>query len=453
MRSRPVGVLVAIAFVAASTALIYPLKHAAPVVSLGVVYLVGVLAVAAGWGLLLGLATAVVSGAAFNYFHIPPTGGFTISRAENSVALVVYLIVAVAASTLSEIARARRVEAEARREEADLVAATARDLLLGTGRDSGLEALGRRLTAIVGTPARVVPGAPAGGDETPLRDADGHPVAALELDGAPEPGQAARLRERIVPALEPLIAAALDRERLLREVVETQALRRSDEVKTALLRAVSHDLRTPLTSIMASGEALGSDALEPEERHELSAAVSGEARRLSDLIDKLLDLSRLQGGSAVPRRDWVALDEVIRAAVAELPAGTPVHLALDPHLPLVRVDAAQLERALVNVLDNAARHSAGRPVHVRAHARGDTLAVRIVDEGPGIAPGLQERVFEPFWRGGDGGGDHHGAGLGLAIARGFVEANGGRLVVEPNVGRGAVFVLRLPVEPVPVAVR
>ena len=425
------GAVVALALVACSTGLIYPLKNVAPVVSLGVVYLVGVLAVAAGWGLALGLATAVASAAAFNYFHIPPTGGFTIARAEDSVALAVYLIVAVAASTLSELARSRRMEAELRREEADLVAETARALLLDAGVAEGLAQLERRLSKMLGVPARV---------------ADG----SVQLDGTLDPAQEARLHQRIVPALEPLIAAALDRDRLLAEAVEAQALRRSDEVKTALLRAVSHDLRTPLTSIIASGEALGSPSLEPSERAELSAAVSGEAKRLASLIDKLLDLSRLQGGHAEPHRDWVAIDEVIRAATAQLPADTDVRLTLEGDLPLVRVDAAQIERALVNVLDNAARLSAGRPIRVKAHRRNDVVTVRIIDEGPGVLPGDHERIFEPFWRSGED--RHKGSGLGLAIARGFVEGNGGRLVSEPLAGTGAVFVVRLPVEPVPAAV-
>jgi two-component system sensor histidine kinase KdpD len=430
LRSKALGALVALGSVALATGLIYPLGEIAPVVSLSVVYLVCVLAVAAGWGLVLGLVTAVASAAAFNYFHIPPTGGFTIGRAEDSVALVVYFIVAIAASTLSELARARRVEAELRREEADLVAETARALLLEAGVAEGLAQLEQRLTEI-GVPARLVDG-------------------SVEIRGTLDPALQARLQERIVPALEPLIAAALDRDRLLAEAVEAQALRRSDEVKTALLRAVSHDLRTPLTSIIASGEALGSPALEPGERAELSAAVSGEATRLASLIDKLLDLSRLQGGHAEPHRDWVAIDEVIRASAAQLPADTEIRLTFEPDLPLVRVDAAQIERALFNVLDNAARHSAGRPIRVKTHRRNDFVSVRIIDEGPGILPGDHERIFEPFWRSDDAG--HKGSGLGLAIARGFVEANGGQLLSEPIAGTGAVFVMRLPVEPVPAAV-
>ena len=254
-------------------------------------------------------------------------------------------------------------------------------------------------------------------------------------------------------ALEPLIAAALDRQRLLRDVVETEALRRSDEIKTALLRAVSHDLRTPLTTIIASSEALASPTLEPAEREELARGVTAEARRLADLIEKLLDLSRLQGGHAEPRRDWVSLEEIARSAAAQLPPGSQVQVSIEPDLPLLRLDAAQIERALVNVLDNAARHSAGRPVRIRGRARADRVLLRIVDEGPGIAPGVRERIFEPFWRGGPAQDDHRGSGLGLAIARGFVQANGGRLVAEPTVGSGAVFVMTFPLEPVPAVAR
>ncbi len=125
-------------------------------------------------------------------------------------------------------------------------------------------------------------------------------------------------RERVVPALEPLLAAALEREALTREVVETSALRRSDEVKTAVLRSVSHDLRSPLTAILAAADALGSPALEPTEQHELTAAIAGEARRLARLVDQLLDLSRLQAGNAEPREDWCSLDEVVRAAIEDV---------------------------------------------------------------------------------------------------------------------------------------
>ena len=175
-----------------------------------------------------------------------------------------------------------------------------------------------------------------------------------------------RLQERVVPSLEALLAAGLDRDRLLGEVVETRALRRADVVKTTLLRAVSHDLRTPLTAIVAAGEAIASPTLTDEERRELGSVITAESTRLSRLIDNLLDLSRLEGGAAEPRPEWCSIEEVIDAAVDDLRLPPErFSLSLDPDLPLVRADAAQLERAFANLLENGARYSGGHPVSVR----------------------------------------------------------------------------------------
>jgi two-component system sensor histidine kinase KdpD len=277
--------------------------------------------------------------------------------------------------------------------------------------------------------------------------------------------------ERVVPALEALLSAALERERLLEGAVETAALRRADAVKTALLRAVSHDLRSPLTAISAASEAVGSPSLSERDRLEMAAVIQEEARRLSHLVENLLDLSRLEAGAAKPRRDWTSVEELIRAALREL-AAQPGEFALsvDAELPLVRLDPVQMERAFANVLDNARRHSGGHPVSVRARAvqplgavrdqqlapagdaphgagqrpGGGRLIVRVVDRGPGIAAGQLERVFEPFYRSGQPAGRDGGAGLGLAIARGFTAANAGRLYAESLPGQGATFVFELP---------
>ncbi len=262
-----------------------------------------------------------------------------------------------------------------------------------------------------------------------------------------------RLQERVVPALEALLSAALEREALLGGVVETASLRRADVVKTALLRAVSHDLRSPLTAISAAGEAVASASLSEDERKEMAAVIGEETRRLSRLVDNLLDLSRLEAGAAEPRREWMPVEEVIGSALEELaPAAEDFALSIDRDLPLVRADSAQLERAFVNVLENARRHSGGHPVSVRARAvhplagEGAKLIVRIVDRGPGIPPAQLERVFEPFYRAGTAQGGHRGSGLGLAIARGFAEANGGTLHVESLPEQGATFVFELPLD-------
>jgi two-component system sensor histidine kinase KdpD len=266
-----------------------------------------------------------------------------------------------------------------------------------------------------------------------------------------------RIQERVVPALEALLRAALERETLQGEVVETAALRRADVVKTAVLRAVSHDLRSPLTAISTAGEALALEGLSAQGHRELAAVILEETRRLARLVENVLDVSRLQAGAAEPRLEWTSVDEVISVAVAGLaPRDEEFNLSIDPHLPLVRVDSAQLERAFVNVLENARRHSRGQPVSVRARAVGfdgpggsasaGRLIVRVVDRGPGIAPAELDRVFQPFYRGRSGV-EHRGSGLGLAIARGFTEANGGRLSVESLPGQGATFVFELPMQP------
>ena len=202
-------------------------------------------------------------------------------------------------------------------------------------------------------------------------------------------------RERVAPALEALLWAALERERLTAEVVETSALRRSDEIKTAVLRSVSHDLRSPLTAITAAGEALASPALPPEDRVALTDAIAHESRRLSRLVDQLLDLARLEAGTAEPREDWCSLDEVIRAAVEDTGAPDRVKVSIDAELPLVRADAGQLRRAVANLIENALRYGDHEPVSVRARVSGGRILMRVVDQGPGIPLAEQERIFAP----------------------------------------------------------
>jgi two-component system sensor histidine kinase KdpD len=252
------------------------------------------------------------------------------------------------------------------------------------------------------------------------------------------------LRERVVPSLETLIAAARRRAELETQVIETKALRRSNVVQRALLRSVSHDLRSPLTAITAAVGGLHEDGVSDAARRELVAVVATESARLARLVDNLLDLSRLQAGNLESRRDWCSVEEVVQTAIETVPvptAGFDVHL--DPELPLVNCDAAQLERAIANVLDNAARYAGDKPVSIRAHAAEPWLMLRVTDHGEGIAKGELERIFEPFHRSDDRPGG--GSGLGLAIARGFVEANDGRLRAESLPGQGTSFIFQLPV--------
>jgi two-component system sensor histidine kinase KdpD len=445
-----IGVAVAAGSVAAATLAIYPLHHLAPVVSLSVVYLPAVLLVSTYWGLWLGLATSLLSAAAFNFFHLPPDGRFTISDSRNWVALAAFIIVAIAAGTIAEIARSRAQEAEHRRAEADLAAALARELLLGEDTGQALASSARRVAEALGLRSAAIElgVAPAGPRRTalPLRGAGGRQIATLlvpsDLDSATEQ----ELTGRVVPTLEALVAIAERRDQLQAEAVETAALRRSDDLKTALLRAVSHDLRTPLTAVVAAGHALGTDSLTEQERTELSGAVVQEGTRLATLVDKLLDLSRLQSGAAAPRSEWVSIEELVTAAAEGLDDPAEIRLTVDPDVPEVRADAAQIERAFANLLENGRRYSGGLPVSVHARRAGRRVVVSFVDRGPGIEPREHERIFEAFYRGRNSRPDGWtGSGLGLAIAKGFVEASGGTIGVESLPGQGTSFVVSLPI--------
>ena len=201
-------------------------------------------------------------------------------------------------------------------------------------------------------------------------------------------------------------------------MVETSALRRSDDIKTAVLRSVSHDLRSPLTAIVAAADALASPALGEEDRAELADAIVVESRRLARLVDQLLDLSRLQAGRRRAARGLVlARGGDPRGGRGRGAPVERVRLAIEPDLPLIRADAGQLRRAVANLIENAVRYGGGRPVSVRARVTGGRLLMRVVDQGPGIPPAEQERIFTPFYRAPGAAG--RGSGLGLAIVRGL----------------------------------
>ena len=456
--SRPdlrLGIAVSVGSVDAATTTRYALKGLAPVVSLSVVYLPAVLVVSAYWGLPLGLATALLSAAAFNFFHLPPVGRFTIADSRNWVALGAFITVAVVVSTIAEVARSRALEADRRRAEADLAAALARELLAGSETTGALAATARRVAEALGLSSASIELGISASDERRralgLSGADGTQIATLLVPRDLSADVEQRLLVHVVPALGALVAIALRRDALQAEAVETAALRRSDDVKTAVLRAASHDLRTPVTAIVAAGHALGTDSLSPGERTELSAAVVQEGEKLAGLVDKLLDLSRLQAGRAEPRRDWVSLEDVVLAARDALPESAgQVRIAIDPDVPPVRADAAHLERAFANLLENALRYSGGLPVSVHARRTGSRVVVRVFDQGPGIGPSERDRIFEPFYRipahRTATGERWTGSGLGLAIAKGFVEANGGTISVDSLPGQGSSFMVSLPIE-------
>ena len=349
--SRLLGVVCAIIVVASTTALVFPLREVAPVVSLGVVYLVAVLLISTVWGAWLGVLTAVASALAFNYFHIPPTGRFTIADSENWVALVVFLIVAVIGSSVAQVARARATEADQRRREADLAAEMARLLLRGNELSESLPAAAQRLATALDLPSASIELAPVEGDERrvafPLREGTTQLGTLVVPVGLPEESLR-RLQERVVPSLEALLAAGLDRDAAARR-------RRSRRARCAA-RTSSRPrccARSPMTCARRSPRSWRparrsrSPTISDEERRELGAVISAESTRLSRLIDNLLDLSRLEGGAADPRPEWCSIDEVIDAAIDDLRLRAGAVLARARPRPAARARRRGAARASV----------------------------------------------------------------------------------------------------------
>ena len=449
------GVVTSVAAVAAVTGVIFLLKPYAPVVSLGSLYVFAVLPVAVFGGLVYSLSVALLSGLAFNFFFLPPLHTLRLRNSEDWVVIAVYLVTAVVVSELAARMRRRAAEARQREREAGLLAeistlllehgdvqAQLHDISRGLGRVLGSE----RAWIELGSLRRPEPGE-SGHD---LAVGDRH-VGRLFLDEGLRLGEHAR--RRLLPGVASTIAVASDRERLGRRALEAEALQRSDEIKTAVLRAVSHDLRSPLTAIRAAAEGMGNAAIElsAEDTAELVETIRTEVQRLERLVRNLLDLSRLEAGAATARPELWTVDAVVGRALDGLAADAErVHVRLPAELPPIAIDAVQVERALGNLLENALKVS---PVaEVEAAAADGEVVVRVADEGPGLDPAELERIFRPFERGSAG--SRGGTGLGLAIARGFVEANGGRIWAEAGPAGGAVFAFALPAarEPEPAVV-
>ena len=445
--SRRAGLLSAIAGVALCTLIVYPLKQIAPVVSLGVVYLLAVLVVSLTWGAWLGAFTGLLSAAAFNFFQLPPVGRFTVKDPDNWVALGAFLVVAALTSSVAEVTRARAREALERRREADLATEMARLLLRGESLVEVLPTAAARMAQALELPSAAIAMETVEPDARsvafPLREGDRR-LGTLVVGAETSERNLHRLQERVVPALEALLSAALEREALQAGVVETAALRQADVVKTALLRAVSHDLRSPLTAISAAGEAIALPGISADEREELASVIVGETRRLSRLVENLLDLSRLEAGALELRSEEVDLAEIVQLVSAEFIPALAQH---DSELrrrvapaPVVACDPERVAQILRILIDNAIAHTprgTGIVISIAAAERETRLAVR--DFGPGISATERERIFEPFYTSDEG----QGSGLGLAIAHELAERMGGALTVESTPGR-TVFTLTLP---------
>jgi two-component system, OmpR family, sensor histidine kinase KdpD len=456
LESGVTGVLAGAFAVAVITAAIALIDNWVPVLSLGVLYVFAVLPVAVIWGVTYAVAVGVASMLAFNFFFLAPIHTLTLSDSRNWFALAVYLATGIVVGTLASRARRRRAEAEQRERESALLANVAADLLRGTALRDELERVEQGIVDVFGvSSARIALGereesvAPS---NALALSVDGRPVGALYIPESEQPSPS--VVRRLLPALASLLGVAREREGLEREALEAEALRRSDTMKTAIIQAVSHDLRTPLATIEQALDGLESDVLvlSDQDRAELMDTIRLEHSRLKRLVENLLDLSRLQAGPTGASPELWTADELLSHAVAEVGSPDRVVVAETAEVPPVRVDAVQVERILVNLLENALRVSPrGEPVHVRVSSTASELLIRVTDHGPGVPEPERERIFEPFHRI-DRGSTERGAGLGLAIARGFAEANGGRLWLESRAGQGASFVLEFPAAELPVRI-
>ncbi len=458
VQTQLLAAVVSVAALAVVTGVIFAVKPFAPVLSLGVLYVFAVLPVAVLFGLGWAVAVSIGSMLAFNWFFLPPLHTFALRESESWVSLAVYLVTAFVVSAFAARARRRAVDAEQRRGEAALLADVSSVLLEADHVQEAVAQVATLTGGVIGAKhVRIELGsvrrAERGERAFPLA-AGGRDVGRLFV--SVEARLSPSVLERVLPALASLFAVALERERLRWQAVEAETLRRSDAVKTALLRAVSHDLRSPLTAIRTAAEGLHDTSLSlpPEDRAALEAAILGEAQRLDRLVENLLDLSRLEVGAAEPRPEIWTMDGLLARALEAVGSGAErVSAVVPPDVRPVRVDGAHAERILVNLLENALAYSpADEPVRVVVEDSGAEIVTRVIDRGAGIAAPELERLFEPFERGGAPA-VRGGSGLGLAIASGFAQVNGGRVFAEPAPGGGTVFALALPAVPAPVGMR
>ncbi len=508
-----VGYAVALLLTALVTSVIALVRQAASVGNISMLYLLAVLLTAIAFGSLPAIFASVASFLAFDYFFIAPTHRLTVSNAEEWVALGVLLVTGVITGELAAALRRRAREAERRRREAVVLYDVVRLMQTPDIREALISVAGR-LREELGVAAVVVdfgPQAPLtlraeAGEAEALRIADSsaaspahilsqgvaegrttprgrwvrvvpprlfvssalqdrlkrvpiqlqeRQVGNLTLVSEPDADPLSSADDRLLLAVTNQLGLAVERSRLREVATEAEVLQRTDELKTALLNAVSHDLKTPLASILASaGSLLQEDvAWTVEERRQFAHAIEEDAGYLNRLVTNLLDLSRIEAGALRPDKEWHdigALIEDVLGRLRPLTAGHPIATIVPEDMPPVPVDYLQIADVLFNLIENAAKHTpAETEIRVSARRIGGEVQVEVVDKGPGVPPAELQRIFDPFFRAHRRDSRSKGMGLGLAVAKGLVEANGGRIWAENVNGGGARFAFTLPLDAAP----
>src|SRR5215831_8524378 len=411
------------------------------------IYLVAVVALAViggFWPAVLGAASASLL---LNWYFTPPLHTFTIDKPDNLLALLLFVTVAMLVSSVVHLAASRAGQAARSREEARLLLTLAQTVLGGADTpaavlDHLVATLGGQAELLESVSGRWVKIAASGSvpDGAATTRLNVRTDLALEVAGQPAP-----IAPGLLAGFAAQAAAALDRERLRTQAAQAEALAEGNRMRTALLAAVSHDLRTPLASIKASVSSLRQTdvAWTESDKEALLATIEQNADRLDGLIGNLLDMSRLHTGSLQPFLRPITIDEVAPIALRGLDAPANLRLEVPDGIPLVLADPGLLERVLANVFSNALYHSPPtQPPVLQARRVDGTVVLEVIDHGPGVPDKLKTQIFEPFQQF-----DNRkvGVGLGLAVAKGFTEAMGGGIVAADTPGGGLTVRVTLPV--------
>jgi two-component system sensor histidine kinase KdpD len=455
-RRRLRGLILGVVFPPLLMLLLVPFRDGINLVSDMLLFLLMTVVVALVGGLTPALVAAISGSAMLNYFFTPPYYTFTIGEGNNALALFVFILVAMLVSSAVDVAARRTREAARAASEARILAGLAGSVL---GGDEALQEMLERtretfaltsVTLFEKRDDRWALVASAGPPCTDPGDAETEVPAGDGLVLALCGGLLEAEDQRLIGAFAAQVGLVRDRIRLAGEAAEAVPLAAADRMRTALLAAVGHDLRTPLAAAKASISSLLSRdvALDDHDREELLVTADESLDRLTGLVENLLDMSRLQAGALSLRLEGFRLDEVVARALDDLGAdGGPVLVDLPEDLPHVYADPGLLERVLANVVSNAQRFSpADQPALLTASKLGDRVEIRVVDRGPGIPEADRDRVFLPFQRLGDTD-NTAGIGLGLALSRGLTEAMGGTLEPEETPGGGLTMVVGLEAAP------
>ncbi|MEO3809515.1 DUF4118 domain-containing protein [Sphaerisporangium sp. B11E5] len=462
---RRTGWAMAVAGMPVLAAGLVPFREIVSLPSEILLFLSMVVGVALVGGMWPAITAAVAGSLLLNYFFTPPTGTFTIAAPENLLALAVFVVVAAAVAAVVDLAARRTREAALAGADAEVLSTLAGHVLRG---DAALPSLLARLREIYGLTSVTLlerTTAPSPDDRADsgvwriVANAGGVPCtspASSDSDVVIDEDLVLALRGRLLGASDRRVleafaaeaAVALRQERLSEQAEKAKPLAEADRMRTALLAAVSHDLRTPLASAKAAVDSLRTTEIEWSEtdRRELLATADESLVKLQRLVENLLDMSRLQAGVLGLALRPVPLEEIVPRSVDDLgPLSERIEGDVSPELPEIVADPALLERILVNLMANAVRHSPpDQKVLITASRLGDHVEIRVVDRGPGIPPGDYERVFLPFQRLGDRD-NETGVGLGLALSRGLADAMGGTLLPDETPGGGLTMILTMPI--------